>query len=253
MFEEYGMVIIDGKRFYNVDLKVRSYDVEYSAPYYLHIGSKLLQKNSWSNLILELVKFLNALIPKTKEELLAIKNDWGKQEVFSADIKANYKKLNDEIYINCNHTAVHALWTIQLLLKEWGVPLDGCGMLIRRYPKSEKPEVLKYYEDKNKKDFEEYLSSVKRFSKEKAIKIIDFLENVNNKICPCLFKKSGFDNIFVLEDMAVYSKMKYDILNYLNAKYLDKPIIKKNGDIAMGLLREYYRAMLNNSKQVKNE
>jgi len=53
-----------------------------------------------------LAKLLISISPKSKEELLNIKNDWGKQAVFSEVKKSNFKDFDYGLFINLNHTSM---------------------------------------------------------------------------------------------------------------------------------------------------
>ena len=123
--KKYNIIYINGLRFYLQDLNIREYLYENTLPLYFEFEDIEIFCNSWKNMIFEIVKAIDKKFPKTTSDLLSIKCDWGKQSVFSMEKKTNFIPYNG-LYINCNHNSVHAMWTIQLILKEYNIPLDKC-------------------------------------------------------------------------------------------------------------------------------
>lgn len=241
----YNIIYINQKRYYKIDLNVRLTDFEYSTPYILEIDNYEIKETSWNAMILKLASFLNKYNPKSREELLQIRNDWGKQSVFDEEPKSNYKEFDYGLFINVNHNSVHAVWTLQLLLKEWKIDLSRCKLYIHRQPKGEKYEVIKYYTDKTINNLREFLQFSTSMQLSQINKIVDLLTLLNEKICPKLFNHSGYDNILVLDDNIFYAKMKKDILNYINMRYIEKINLRKNCEKALNYLGEYYKRVLN--------
>lgn len=242
--EKYKIKYIGSKRVYKADLSTREFDFEFSSPYSIKVGTYYHKVGSYNNMIYSLAKYLNELSPKSKEELLNIKNDWGKQDVFSEVQKSNYKEFDCGLFINVNHTSVHALWTIQLLLKKWNVDLSTCELYIHRMPKGEKREVLDYYEEKTIKDFKEYVRFTHSYSQEEINFIAQKLIAINQKICPKLYVKKGYDNILVLDDYYVFSKMRDEIIEQLKRILINKPKNLKNYRISLNLLDDFYKQRL---------
>ncbi len=242
--EKYNIIYVKSKRYYKIDLSVRSVDFEYSTPYLLKVDDYEIKEASWNRLILKLAEFLNKYNPKTKESLLTIKNDWGKQAVFSTQQKSNFKEFDYGLFINVNHTSVHAVWTIQLLLSEWGINLAECQLYIHRQPRGEIAEVINYYTEKNLIQFKEYMGFATSMQPEQIDKVITLLKTINNKLCPKIFSRSGYNNIFVLDEYLFYDKMRKDMMIYINNHYVDKPIFRNNCNKSLNYLGKFYKQIL---------
>lgn len=242
--EKNNIFYINHKRYYKIDLNVRSTDFEYSTPYKLKIEDCEIKETSWNRLILKLAKFLNKYNPKTKDELLMIRNDWGKQAVFSMEQKSNYKEFEYGLFINVNHTSVHAVWTIQLLLFEWGINLANCELYIHRQPRGETSEVIEYYTNNNLIKFKEYMGFATSLSSEQIDKVISLLKLINDKLCPKVFCRSGYNNIFVLDEYIFYDKMMKELIIYLDNNHIGKPIFRKNCERSLSYLGKYYKQVL---------
>ena len=206
--EENNIVYIDGKRAYIVDLSKREYSFECTEPIYFKYQDFEVFESSWKQLILKILIYLDEKSPKSQDELLSLKNDWGKQAVFSNTKLKNYVSFKD-IYINLNHTALHAVRTIQLILNFYNVDISYCKLLIHRQPYSESENVRKYYINLFKNAFISYLKKYKY--NENSINIILKTIDVANKYLPKVSK--GYDNVYLFDDILYFQ-------NYAS-KYLD--------------------------------
>lgn len=242
--EKFKIEYLNGgkKRYYRIDLRKREYNFEFTSPYILQIGEVKLKETSWSSMVYRLAMFLYESNPKSQQKLISIINDWGRQSVFSDKYKTNYKEFIEGIYINCNHTAVHSVWTIQLLLKEWNVNLEECKMYIHRMPRSEEKEVISYYEQKTIYDFKQYLCLAGKSCKyiEFMVKII---KKINEGICPKLFNRSGYNNILVIDEFYIFDSMMKELIEHIKFATNKQQAIK-NFNEALKKLREYYRKVL---------
>lgn len=244
--DEYGIEYLEGnsKRFYNIDLTERRYDFEHTSPYLFRMSKHEIKNNSWSGMLYEIACLLNEIDPKSRNELLMIKCDWGTQAVFSEQNKSNFKKFKHELYINLNHTAIHAMWTIQLLLKEWSIPLENCEMYIHRMPKSEEPEIIEYYTRKTISGLKQHMEFTTALSKEIIEKYIQFLRVINDKLCPKVFKKSAYNNILVVDEFYLFENMRKKLEDYINIVFSEKESRRKNTQQALEYLRQYYKRVL---------
>jgi len=242
--EKYNIRYVGAKRLYKVDLYNRNYDFEFSSPYALKIGSYSKKIGSYNNLIFWEAKLLNQISPKSKEELLSIKNDWGKQKVFSTIKKSNFMKFDEGLFINVNHTSIHAIWTIQLFLNEWNIDLSTCELYIHKMPKGEKEDVIKYYESKTIDDFRTYINETHLDSKKNLDYIVSVLANINRTICPKLFENKGYNNILAIDNYSIFLTLKKEIiLDLENMDYKNKNVLK-NYLISLKLLDEFYKVKL---------
>jgi hypothetical protein len=245
MFEEdHGIKIVDNRRIYKMDLSKREFSYEFTSPYYLRLGNFVSKSTSYSNLLYELAKHLNDLSPKSKEELLSIRNDWGKQKVFSDKCLKNFKPFNYGVYINLNNTSIHAVWTIQLLIKEWNADISGSEFFIHKMPRAESKEVLEYYDEKTRQKLIEYIRFTRSFSEEKIENTIYGLNRINRVYCPEVFLKKGNDNIYEAETKYCYKKMKDDLFSYLNKKFYNNDIIRKHYKFCLNILGDFYQHYL---------
>jgi len=207
--KKYNIVYIQGKRYYLEDLTVKNYNYENTIPCYFCYEEIEIFNNSWKNMIIELVKALDLKFPKSKEELLSIKADWTKSLIFSDAKKANHVYYKG-LYLNCNHTAIHAMWVIQLLLKAYNIPLDKCEFIIKRSPLSESSEVKSIIKLDVLNKFIEYLrveKSKKSTVIDNIIKCIDF---INRNYLP-KFSKS-YTDLFLIDDKRRLYTIKSNVL-----------------------------------------
>lgn len=224
LFKKYNVVHINGYRYYLVNLRERSFDLENTIPYCITIDGVTIVDSSWKNLIPKIVEELDSKSPKTIEELLSIKCDWSKQCVFGTVRKSNYTPYKG-IYINTNHTAIHAMWTIQLLLKEYNVDLDKCEFIIKRQPIAEPKEIREAVAEQCKKGFEDYLRSELN-KNDKSIKaIINNIECLNRQFLPRI--SSGYTDFYLIENPAFFWNYSKKTEEYFARKGCSSEVLYK--------------------------
>ena len=245
MIEEKNNILYIGKRrCYKVDLYNKEYNFEHTTPVYISIDGQKIEENSWNVLIYQLAVHLNKLNPKSKDQLLLIKQDWGEQKVFSENLLSNYREFDYGLFINVNHTSIHAVWTIQLLLREWNVDLNKCELIIHRMPRSETKEVVEYYTTHTISGLQKYLKFVTSYKDNKINKIIEGLVYINDHIGEKVFKNSGYNNLLIIDDYPIFYNMKNDVLKYIAVKYYNKETFIKNSEYIMSWLDKYYKRVL---------
>ena len=79
--------------------------------------------------------------------------------MFSFEARTNFKLLKSGVYINCNHTALHACWFLQDLLDFFGIDKSTVSFLIHRPSSAEPKKVKDYVEKRFKKNFAEFIKS----------------------------------------------------------------------------------------------
>ena len=212
IYDKYNIVYIDGCRHYVVDLKTKEYTFENTVPYCINIYGENIFDSSWKNMIEKVVNYIDRINPKTTAEMLAIKNSWGKQAVFSEEKKANFIPFKG-IYLNGNHTAVHAMWTIQLLLQEYSIDLDKCKFIIRRSPAAEPKEVREYEHAQTEQGFKQYM--IDKFNKSDAFidAIIKTINLLNKKILPEI--TASYYDLFLIENPLYYANYSTKVLDYV--------------------------------------
>lgn len=136
IYEKYKIHVINGRRYYeyNVDEKLPLLD--YTIPYYFKYNDIEIYDRRWTMMALKIVQELDKRNPKTDDYLLNIKYSWSKTEVFSKIKRTNYTPFRD-LYLNTNHDSMHALMSIQCLLRAYDVDPKECYLLINRHPIAE--------------------------------------------------------------------------------------------------------------------
>jgi len=216
VYNKHNVIHIKGCRYYLVDLKIKEYNFENTIPYCCIVDGVEIYDSSWKGMIVKLCEYLDDVSPKPIEELLNISNFWGKQAVFSLVKKTNYTPFKG-IYINTNHTAVHAMWTIQLLLDKYNIDLDNCKFVIKRLPIAEPKEVRDYERDRTITSLREYLVG-KNKTEDFVNRIIKNVEIINNKIMPKL--SVGYYDLFLIEVPAYFSNYASKVLEYAKTKLM---------------------------------
>lgn len=212
--DKYHIFYIDKRRYYAEDLTIRNFYVENATPF--RFCWKELQWNdrAWKNLIYNVALKFFDLIPKTQNEYLALKNDWGNQKVFSETKLKNHSEFHG-IYINLNHTAVHSLWTLQLLLDFFGIDRRECFLLLSRHGNAEPKEARDYFRAKTLEGFRTYLCKTLLFSPEKSQKIIVSLLSINNYMP---FISKSYSDLFLFDSGTTFLQYKQKVLQYLKFK-----------------------------------
>lgn len=195
LYNKYNVVHIEGCRYYVVNLKAKEYLFENTLPYCCVIDRVAIYDPSWKGMVFKVAEELDRINPKSTEELLNMKNSWGKQEVFGLKKRSNYQPFKD-IFINTNHSAVHAMWTIQLLLNEYNVDLDKCIFLLRRLPLAEPREIREYEKDKALVEFKNFLK-VRGYQEADVENIVSSIDMVNSKVLPTIAK--GYHDLLLIE------------------------------------------------------
>ena len=144
---KYDMHFIDGKRYYEFDMRTDLPLLEETAPYMFQYKNITIYSTSWKKMTLKILSAIDTLKPKTDDELLSIHYHWTKTQVFSRTKRTNYTPFRN-LYLNTNHSSTHAMMNIQGLLKEYDIPLGECYFLIRRHFVAEPKEVRNIIREK---------------------------------------------------------------------------------------------------------
>ena len=211
LFQKYNIVHIDGCRYYLVDLKEKLYNLESTVPYCININGVLIYDGSWKNLIPKVVEEIDSKNPKTIDQLLSITCDWSKQCVFGKTKMSNFTEYRG-IYINTNHTAIHAMWIIQLLLREYEIDLDSCEFILKRQPAAEPREVRDFCKANTIEGFKKYLKTIGK--KDKTIDIIvKNIDTINSKALSKL--SNGYNDFFLIESPTTFFNYMKKAVEYL--------------------------------------
>ena len=228
--EKYKIIYVGNKHYYVEDLRERSFYLENTSPLYLRLENHEIYETSWGALVLETVKYLIDEFEFSNEELLDFKFDWSKTSLFSNIKKANHRLLPNGLYLNLNHTALHACWTIQDFIKFCGISTLNCKLIINRRPVSEEQEVKDYFKQRHKEEFKSYvLYSRKETLKhyDIYIKLIDLTEKRFKKLFPT------FESLYYFDEYIIFNNYKLGLIDQL----------KKDGLISRDNMRKIENAL----------
>lgn len=233
-------IVFEGKkRYYVEDLSKRDYNLENTTPHLLKINDYEISENIWGEMIRSLTAYLSNAFPEVKQNILDFKTAWSKSNIFSTFPRTNFKQIDENLYVNCNHTALHSCWLIQDLLDLFKVDKTNIYFLIHRTPSSERKDCRKYFIDKFKSEFSIYLQTNQGKSQEIAYKIIS---NIEKLMDPILAKLSKSYNSFMLfEDSITFYNYSVKFLEYIqqcnNISENNIAIMKRY----ISYLREFYK------------
>ncbi len=206
--EVFENVVFEGKRRYYIeDLSQRDFTLENTTPYQLDILGHAIEEHSWGNLLCRTAELLLDLFPEYHEKLLRFRCPWSKTQMFTLEKKTNYKPLECGIYINCNHTALHACWFLQDLLDYFNIDKSSVSFLIHRPSSAEPKKVKDYVEQRFKRNFAEYIKVHYQKSDEYADKVIQVIEKYLNPLLSKISK--SYTNLFFFDDnQTLYNYVK---------------------------------------------
>lgn len=239
LFEKYCVKLQRRRRYYKEDLTTRDYALANTTPYSMMFKDFYSNKRSWVALLIDLTNYLCSKNIKSQNELICFHTEWTKADFFSVEKRTNHKLLHNGLFLNCNHTALHACWLIQDLLNFFDIDTNEVEFYIHRSVRNEPQELRVVLENEFKKDFKEFLMVKHDKNDELAEKIISNIEKVLN---PKLLNiSSTYSNFFMFDDYIMYlnyaGKFEKIIDNDLRIAYKNKQIIKRY----LFYLREFYK------------
>lgn len=245
IFEKYHIVHIKGCRYYTINLMEQEYNFENTIPYCCIIKSVEILSSSWKGMIVKLCEYLDSINPKERQELLKVENTWGKQKVFSECKKTNFTAFKG-IYINTNHTSVHAMWTIQIILNLYLDTLNDCKFIIKRSPSAEPLEIREYAKRKTIDGFKKYLEIQCNKSLENIEGVIKNLEIINKKLLSKI--TTSYYDIFLFENPTYISNYANKILAYATERCPYTKLQIKTIKKSLLLLIEYIKIQYQENK-----
>lgn len=221
--EVFENVVFEGKkRYYIEDLTERNYRLENTTPYQLEILGHAIEEHSWVNLLCRAAEVLLDIFPDYREKVLDFRCSWSKAEMFSLEKRTSFKPIEQGLYINCNHTALHACWFLQDLLDFFGVDKSTVSFLIHRPSSAEPKKVRDYVEQRFKRNFAEYIKSNYNKPDEYADKVIRIIDKYLNSLLVKISK--SYTNFFLFDDNAILSNYVKKVREIINSdlRYDDK-------------------------------
>lgn len=204
----------------------------------LKIDDYEIQENAWVEMIRNLTAYLISTSAKSKEDIVSFKTQWSKQNIFSLIPRTNYKQLDSDLYVNCNHTALHSCWLIQDLLDFFGIDKSKVYFLIHRAPYAEPKDAVDYFVNKFKEEFSLFLKEQYSKSDEDAKKIIS---NIEKFMDPILAKFSKSYNSFMLfEDIGAFSNYSKKFRETIDANPAYKDKVKRTMERYLFYLNDFY-------------
>lgn len=192
------LLLIGKKRYIFEDLSVRDFDLENSTPFKIIINGYEINETSWGEVIRNLAAYLIMINDIPSDILLSFRTDRSKKPIFSFEKGTNYKKVNDNLYVNCNNTALHGCWMVQDLLKLFKVDLNNVKLLVHRPSSIEPKEVLEYFLRRTYAEFDTFLIEMYGKTSEQCEKI---RINICKYLNPILKGMSNsYDNLFLFDD-----------------------------------------------------
>ena len=226
IYEKYKIHVINGRRYYEYNADEKLPLLEDTIPYYFKYKDIEIYDNRWTILASKILQELDKRNPKTDDYLLGIRYDWSKTEVFSKTKRINFTPFRD-LYLNANHNSIHALMSIQCLLRAYDVDPSKCYLLINRHPIAEPVEVREYIIDQERSGFTKYLL-VRRFDLARISQTLSNFDIINK-----LLRKTtpGFDNFYLFDDYGYFTNYRRKVIEKAEEIYVDKPqnveLIKK--------------------------
>lgn len=227
------------KRYYIENLAVRDYTLENTTPYQIEILGNIIEENAWGLLLCRVVDLLLQKYPEYINSITDFRCPWSKTAMLTTEPKTNCKPISNNLFLNCNHTALHSCWLLQDLLDYFKIDKSQIHFLIHRPCSAEPKNVKEYIEKRFKNGFAEFLCTKKRKNNEYAQKVICNIEKYLN---PMLAKISkSYTNFFLFDDNAImynYVKKVREII-YTKVNYEEKVKVVLNK--YLDYLIEYYK------------
>ena len=216
--EVFENIVFEGKRRYYIeDLTERDYSLENTTPYQLEIQGHAIEEHSWVNLLCRTSDLLLEMFPEYLDRILEFRCPWTKMQMFALDNRTNYKRLKCGLYLNCNHTALHACWFLQDLLDYFKIDKSSVSLLIHRPSSAEPARIKEYIEKRFKRNFASYICSRINKPEEYAEKVIRVIEKYLN---PMLAKISkSYTNFFLFDDNATLNNYVKKVREKISTSY----------------------------------
>ncbi len=236
----YNNVEFNGfRRNYVEDLSERDYALEGCTPYQIIINDVVIEDSSWGDILCKLAIYLLDKFPEKLDNIEEFRTPWTKATIFSSVKKTNFKPIGSNLFLNCNHTALHSCWLIQDLLDYFGIKKSDVRMLIHRPSSAEKSELKQHIEKLFLIGFKKYICSETLKEQEYADKVVNNIIKFINPIL-CNMSKS-YQNIFLFDDLTVASSYIGKIKTLIKESFKYHEKAKKVLCRYLTLLQNYYK------------
>lgn len=219
LLTKYNIIKKNNRRYYFVDLTKKSINFECSTPIYIKIEDTKIDETSWLHLIEKVCNYLFLKYPNKKEEALSFSLAWTKKAIFTQFNKTvNCLKLDNDLYVNCNHDADHSCWLIEDIISFFSLPLNEVTLLIHRPPYIEPKEVKAFYKEKREAEFKEMLINNFNFDIERANKIIHNINYYSEKYLTAITK--SYNDFFLFDDLTIFDAYKSKFIEKMKETFI---------------------------------
>lgn len=238
--DKYEIVFESKRRYYVEDLSERDFNLENTIPHLLKINDYEIFENKWTEMLRMVVLYLITTYPEYKDKLLNFKTEWSKSNIFYNSLGvSNLKQIDKNLYVNCNHTALHSCWLIQDLLTFFEIDLNSVYFLIHRSPIAEPTVAKEYFSAKFKNEFTIFLKLSKNKSDDNSNKIISNIEKIMNPILGKISK--SYNSFFLFDDNLLFYNYSVKFIEFIDKNYSinikNKEIMKRY----IMYMREFYK------------
>jgi len=236
LMNKYGVVFINGRRYYEFDLMTKLPILDNTVPFLFKYKDIEIYESSWNKMALRIVEELNKKHFRSTDYLLKLEYWWSKTNVFSRCKRTNFTPYRD-IYLNTNHTSTHSMMSIQCLISAFGVSLSDCYFLIRRHPISEPTEIRNYFREKNIDGFRKCMK-FRGYSETRIEKVINNFRVINQLLATV---SQGFDDFFLFDDYQYFSNYKAKTIQKAEIKFISNEKYVSATKKSLNRLDEYYK------------
>lgn len=198
-----GIVFEGQRRYYVEDLSQRDYTLESTTPYQIDILGHVIDEHTWVHLIRKITELLLSIFPDFRDKIVDFQCPWSKAKMITNEPRTNYRPIAGELYVNCNHTALHSCWMIQDLLDFFGVDKSTVSFLIHRPSGAEPKHVKEYIENRFKRNYALFIQRKTNKGEEYSDKVIRLTEKYLNSKLRKVSK--SYTSLFLFDDNATLS------------------------------------------------
>lgn len=198
-----GIVFEGQRRYYVEDLTERDYTLENTTPYQMDILGHVIEEHSWVNLVRRVTELLLSIFPDFREKIIDFQCPWSKAKMITTEPRTNYRPIENGLFVNCNHTALHSCWMIQDLLDFFGINKSEVSFLIHRPSGAEPQHVKEYIENRFKRNYALFIQRKTNKGEEYSDKVIRLTEKYLNSKLRKISK--SYTNLFLFDDNTTLS------------------------------------------------
>ena len=238
LYKQHNVILRGTERQYYFSAFERRIDLEHATPIELQIlvdnenGSGkenyAFERRAWTEILSDVFAFLQKRFPKSNEELYEFKADWSKAHIFTKTQEfKNMIKINDELYLSKNFTAVHFSWIIGDILRFYGI--KRAVFIVHRPPKSEPQDIQNHLTINRIAGLADYLKEKYNKSEEATQTILKNISIANR-----VLRETGasYHNFYLIDNSLMFStyknKLVQECYNYVNWSSKDVEVVSRH-------------------------